>query len=121
MHSLRIELAKSDVSTTLGIYVHSMSKDRLAAQGDMLAAMMTPSNAVNWSDHRCEITPPDRSRIAGRSKFEQKHFRKLRATRRVFLRVPELRPTFSGTGGLESDQWKAPDPRSDSEVQSRQV
>jgi hypothetical protein len=34
-------------ATTLGIYAHSMSEDRLAAQDDMLAAMMTPSNAVN--------------------------------------------------------------------------
>lgn len=40
-------LRHSDVATTLGIYAHSMSKDRLAAQDDMLAAMMTPSNAVN--------------------------------------------------------------------------
>ena len=41
-------LRHSDVSTTLGIYAHSMSEDRLAAQGDMLAAMMKPpSNAVN--------------------------------------------------------------------------
>ncbi len=37
----------SDVSTTLGIYAHSMSEDRLAAQVDMLTAMMTPSKAVN--------------------------------------------------------------------------
>jgi len=41
-------LRHSDVSTTLGIYAHSMSEDRLAAQVDMLAAMMkTPSKAVN--------------------------------------------------------------------------
>jgi integrase len=40
-------LRHSDVSTTLGIYAHSMSEDRLAAQDEMLAAMMTPSNAVN--------------------------------------------------------------------------
>jgi site-specific recombinase XerD len=40
-------LRHSDVATTLGIYTHSMSEDRLAAQDDMLAAMMTPSNAVN--------------------------------------------------------------------------
>jgi len=40
-------LRHSDVTTTLGIYAHSMSKDRLAAQDDMLAAMMTTSNAVN--------------------------------------------------------------------------
>jgi hypothetical protein len=33
--------------TTLGIYTHSMSEDRLAAQDDMLEPMMTPSNAVN--------------------------------------------------------------------------
>jgi hypothetical protein len=40
-------LRHSDVATTLGIYAHSMSEDRLAAQDDMLAAMMPPSNAVN--------------------------------------------------------------------------
>jgi integrase len=41
-------LRHSDVTTTLGIYAHSMSEDRLTAQGDMLAAMMKPpSNAVN--------------------------------------------------------------------------
>jgi integrase len=41
-------LRHSDVSTTLGIYAHSMSEDRLAAQGDMLAAMMKPpSDVVN--------------------------------------------------------------------------
>ena len=40
-------LRHSDVSTTLGIYAHSMSDDRLAAQDEMLAAMMTPSNGVN--------------------------------------------------------------------------
>lgn len=40
-------LRDSDVSTTLGIYAHSMSENRLAAQDEMLAAMMTPSNAVN--------------------------------------------------------------------------
>ena len=37
----------SDVSTTLGIYAHSMREDRLAAQGDMLTAMMKPSETVN--------------------------------------------------------------------------
>jgi len=40
-------LRHSDVATTLGIYAHSMSDDRLAAQDDMLAAMMTPSSGVN--------------------------------------------------------------------------
>jgi len=40
-------LRHSDVATTLGIYAHSMSEDRLAAQDEMLAAMMTKSNAVN--------------------------------------------------------------------------
>jgi integrase len=40
-------LRHSDVSTTLGIYAHSMSEDRLVAQADMLTAIMTPSNAVN--------------------------------------------------------------------------
>jgi integrase len=41
-------LRHSDVHTTLGIYAHSMSEDRLTAQEDMLTAMMTPpSNAVN--------------------------------------------------------------------------
>jgi site-specific recombinase XerD len=37
-------LRHSDVSTTIGIYAHSMSEDRLAAQDEMLAAMMAPSN-----------------------------------------------------------------------------
>jgi site-specific recombinase XerD len=37
-------LRHSDVSTTPGIYAHSMSEDRLAAQDEMLAAMMAPSN-----------------------------------------------------------------------------
>ena len=37
-------LRHSDVSTTLRIYAHSMSEDRLAAQDEMLAAMMAPSN-----------------------------------------------------------------------------
>ena len=40
-------LRHSDVAITLGIYAHSMSEDRLAAQVDMLTAMMTPSNTVN--------------------------------------------------------------------------
>ena len=40
-------LRQSDVSTTLGIYAHGVSEDRLAAQVDMLTAMMTSSNAVN--------------------------------------------------------------------------
>jgi integrase len=40
-------LRHSDVTTTLGIYAHSMSEDRLAAQDDMLAAMMPKSNSVN--------------------------------------------------------------------------
>ena len=41
-------LRHSDVTTTLGIDAHSMSEDRLAAQGDMLEAMMKPpSDAVN--------------------------------------------------------------------------
>ena len=40
-------LRHTDVATTLGIYAHSMSEDRLAAQDDMLAAMMTPSSGVN--------------------------------------------------------------------------
>ena len=40
-------LRHSDVTTTLGIYAHSMSEDRLAAHDGMLAAVMTPSNAVN--------------------------------------------------------------------------
>ena len=43
-------LRHSDDSTTLAIYAHSMSEDRLAAQGDMLKAMMKPpSDAVNWA------------------------------------------------------------------------
>jgi len=43
-------LCHSYDSTTLAIYAHSMSEDRLAAQGDMLKAMMKPpSDAVNWA------------------------------------------------------------------------
>lgn len=51
-------LRHSDVTTTLGIYAHSMSEDRLAAQDDMLAAMMTPSNAVNSqaTDQKSQVT-----------------------------------------------------------------
>jgi integrase len=41
-------LRHSDIATTFGIYVHTMSEDRLTAQEEMLAAMMKPpSNAVN--------------------------------------------------------------------------
>ena len=40
-------LRHSDVATTLGICAQSMSEDGLAAQEDMLAAMMPKSNAVN--------------------------------------------------------------------------
>jgi integrase len=40
-------LRHSDVTTTLGIYAHSMSKDRLAAQDEVLAVMLPKSNAVN--------------------------------------------------------------------------
>ncbi len=51
-------LRHSDVSTTLGIYAHSMSEDRLAAQVDMLTAMMTPSNAVRNVVARDGVEPP---------------------------------------------------------------
>jgi hypothetical protein len=44
-------LRHSEVATTLGIYAHSMSEDRLAAQDYMLTVMLTPSNMVN-----CAIT-----------------------------------------------------------------
>jgi hypothetical protein len=37
----------SDALLRSVIYAHSMSEDRLAAQDDMLAVMMTKSNAVN--------------------------------------------------------------------------
>jgi len=40
-------LRHCDVTTTLGIYAHSMCGDRLAAQDEIQAAMMTLSNAVN--------------------------------------------------------------------------
>lgn len=41
-------LRHSDIATTFGIYVHTMSEDRLTAQEEMLAAMMKPpSEAVN--------------------------------------------------------------------------
>ena len=47
MKTVQKMLRHSDVSTTLGIYAHSMREDRLAAQVDMLTAMMTPSKAMN--------------------------------------------------------------------------
>jgi hypothetical protein len=37
----------SEVESLSGGHAHSMSEDRLAAQDDMLAAMLTKSNAVN--------------------------------------------------------------------------
>jgi integrase len=41
-------LRHSDIGTTFGIYVHTMSEDRLTAQDEMLAAMMKPpAEAVN--------------------------------------------------------------------------
>jgi len=39
-------LRHADVSTTLGIYAHSRSVDRMAAQGDMLTAFFAPSGTV---------------------------------------------------------------------------
>ena len=47
-------LRHSDVTHHTWIYAHSMSEDRLAAQDDMLAAMMTPSNAVKSTHHERE-------------------------------------------------------------------
>jgi len=41
------DIGEKEALKLCGIYVHSMSEDRLAAQDDMLAAMMTKSNAVN--------------------------------------------------------------------------
>jgi integrase len=41
-------LRHSDIATMFGIYIHTMSEDRLTAQEEMLAAMMKPpSEAVN--------------------------------------------------------------------------
>ncbi len=41
-------LRHSDVKTTLQLYAHSVSEDRLAAQGQMLDAMLQPGGtAVN--------------------------------------------------------------------------
>jgi integrase len=39
-------LRHADVATTLGIYAHSRSADRMAAQGDMLSAFFAPSGTV---------------------------------------------------------------------------
>ena len=39
-------LRHADVATTVGIYAHSRSADRMAAQGDMLSAFFAPSCAV---------------------------------------------------------------------------
>ena len=43
-------LRHSDDSTTLAIYAHSMREDRLAAQGDMLKAMMKPPSDAGGLD-----------------------------------------------------------------------
>ena len=51
MKTVQKMLRHSEVATTLGIYAHSMSEDRLAAQDEMLTVMLTPSNMVN-----CAIT-----------------------------------------------------------------
>jgi integrase len=56
-------LRHSDVATTLGIYAHSMSEDRLAAQDDMLAAMMTPVKRGELSDHTRETQVSDTARL----------------------------------------------------------
>ena len=41
-------LRHSDVKTTLQLYAHSVSKDRMAAQGEMLEAILqTGSERVN--------------------------------------------------------------------------
>jgi integrase len=56
-------LRHSDVATTLGIYAHSMSEDRLAAQDDMLAAMMTPVKRSELSDHTRKTQMSDTARL----------------------------------------------------------
>ena len=40
-------LRHSDVKTTLQLYAHSISEDRMAAQGQMLHAILQPTTAVN--------------------------------------------------------------------------
>ena len=40
-------LRQSDVRTTLQLYAHSVSADRMAAQGEMLQAILQPVSAVN--------------------------------------------------------------------------
>jgi len=40
-------LRHSDVRTTLQLYAHSISEDRMAAQGEMLHAILQPISAVN--------------------------------------------------------------------------
>jgi integrase len=39
-------LRHADVATTLGIYAHSHSESRMTAQGDMLAALFSPTVTV---------------------------------------------------------------------------
>jgi integrase len=39
-------LRHADVATTLGIYAHSRSADRMAAQGDRLSAFFAPAGTV---------------------------------------------------------------------------
>jgi|GEM_PF-2089794 len=57
--SVQKMLRHSDLATTLGIYVHSMSEDHLEAQDDMPAAMMTKSNAVIIIINRQALSEPD--------------------------------------------------------------
>jgi len=40
-------LRHSDVKTTLQLYAHSIREDRMAAQGQMLQAILLPTTAVN--------------------------------------------------------------------------
>ena len=40
-------LRHSDVKTTLQLYAHSVSEDRMAAQGEMLEAILQSSVTVN--------------------------------------------------------------------------
>jgi integrase len=39
-------LRHADVATELGIYAHSRREDRMASQGDMLAAFFAPTTMV---------------------------------------------------------------------------
>jgi hypothetical protein len=75
-------LGHSDVSTTLGIYAHSMSEDRLAAQDHILAASAVPAASFSranrklfWLSGNAGRAVPIRRIHADQTSFSNGHFR----------------------------------------------